>query len=150
MLIEQAIYKLLKDDSGVTALVAGRIFAGIWKQEVSTYPGIVYRAPGDGRREIVRVLESGCSLVKQPIHVFSAAKSYGQAAILDSLICTALDEFRGNVADTSVSPPESIEIQGIFLTRMAHAHQYQDRTQLHEFISEFDCHFIDPLRPTEI
>lgn len=146
MLIEQAIYKLLKDNSGVTALVAGRIFAGIWKQEVSNYPGVLYRAPADGRREIVRVLEGGCSLVMQPIHVFSAAKTYGQAATLDSLVCTALDEFRGTVTDTSVSPPGSIEIQRIFLTRLAHAHQFTDRTQLHEFTSEFNCHFIDPLR----
>lgn len=150
MLIDQVIYKLLKADSGITALVAGRIFAGIWKQEVTTYPGIVYHAPADGRREVVRVLQSGCSLVKQPIHVFSAARSYGQAATLDARVNVVLDEFRGTVTDVTVSPPESIVVQGIFLTRLAHAHQYDDKTQLHEFISEFDCHFIDPLRPTEI
>lgn len=151
MNIEQAIYSLLKANTAITDEVEGRIFAGIWKQEVITYPGIVYRPPPEGGKDIVRVLESGCALVRQRMHVFSAAKRFGQAAELDNAVIGCLDEYRGTVISFEQSPAESIDIQAIFLTSPAHSYMYDDRTKVHQFISVFECHYIDPQRvPTDV
>jgi hypothetical protein len=146
VLIEQVIYKLLKTNMDVTDLVAGRIFAGIVPQTIATFPLVMYKTPEDGGREVVRTIQGGCSLVRQRMRLFSAARTYGEAALLDAAVYGCLDEFFGTVINEQVSPPESIDIQGIFLAQPAHAHQFVDKTQLHEFISEFDCHFIDPSR----
>lgn len=146
MLIEQAVYKILKTDPGVTALVVGRIFAGVMPQQNQTFPAIVYRAPADSGRMNVYTLEGGIALVRQRIQVFSAGRTYGQAALVDAAVGDALDEYRGTVVNLEASPSESIDIQGIFTTLVSHAHQYVDTTQLHEFITEFECHFIDPRR----
>lgn len=150
MLIEQAIYKILKTTAGVTNLVVGRIFAGVMPQQNTTYPAIVYRTPPDGGRLMTEVLEGGCSLVRQRIHVFSAGRTYGQAALVDAAVGDALQEYHGTVYNTDASPQESIDIQSIFMTLMSHAHQYVDKTELHEFVTEFECYFIDPRRLTGI
>lgn len=153
MQIEDAVYQLLKTDAAVTAIVSGRIFQGVMPQEVHSYPGIVYRAPEDGGRAIIRTLEGGCTLVSQRIKVFSAAHKANQSGPLDIAVIKCLDEFSGTVTEPDTSPEESIEIQGIYLTQpdqgLAHAYQYVDKTKLHEFISEFDCYFIDPSRISE-
>lgn len=152
MQIEEAIYKLLKTSGTVTDLVVGRIFAGVIPQENHTWPALCYRAPADtGRgREVIRVLEGGCTLVRQRIQIFSAGRTYGAASTLDQAVSSVLDEFRGTVVKDATSPEESIDIQGIFLAPrgngLAHAYQYVDKTKLHEFISEFDCNFTDLTR----
>jgi hypothetical protein len=149
--IEQALYKLLKTDAAVSGFVAGRIFAGVMPQQVETYPAIAYRAPaaggrGAGSRETFHTLPSGCTLVRQRLQVFSAAKTYGEAALLDEAVYTLLDEFRGTVIRDGSSPEESIDIQGVFLGDPAHAYVFEDKTQLHQFVSEFAFNFIDPSR----
>lgn len=153
MLIEEAIYKILKTATPVTDLVVGRIFAGKIPQQNHTWPALCYGPPSDGRREPVRTLQGGVTLVKQRIQVFSAAQTMGRASELDIAICTTLDEFSGTVVDELTSPEESIDIQAIYLVPpgegIAHGHQWVDKTQLHEFLSEYDCHFIDPTRITE-
>jgi hypothetical protein len=144
--IEQAIYQILKNDTGVTDFVDGRIFAGIWKQEVTTYPGIVYRPPADGGRREVRTLPGGCTLVEQRMQVFSAAKKYGPAAELDYAVTQALGEFRNTVTNTELSPEEALDIQGIYLDAPAHGHSFEDKSQVHQFLSEFLCFYIDTTR----
>lgn len=145
MLIEEAIYRILKADSQVTGVVASKIFSGVAKQSV-TAPYLVYRAPAEGGRRITEVLEGGCALVQQDIDVFSVGTNYGAAATLDSHVENALHEYSGTVVNTDLSPSESIDIQRIFLNLPAHGHQYVDDTKLHEFVSRFRCYFLDPLR----
>lgn len=144
MNIEQAVYQILKTDAGIIALVSGRIFAGVAPQEVHDDQFLVYRSAGDRRH--VRTLEGGCALFTQRMHVFSAGRKYGQAAVLDDVVIQVLDEFRNTVTLPATSPPESIFIEGIFLTPLAHEYDYIDSTQRHQFISEFECTFLDPVR----
>lgn len=144
MNIEQAIYQILKTDSGITARVAGRIFAGVAPQQVHDDEYLVYRSAGD--RRIVRTLEGGCALFSQRMHVFSTGKKYGRAATLDDLVILTLDEFRNTVTLPDTSPSETLFIESIFLTPLSHEYQYVDKTERHEFISEFDCHYLDPSR----
>ena len=78
MLIEQAIYQILKNDAGVIALVGNRIFYGVLDQIVN-YPAIAYRPPAVGNRTLLRTLGGGCSLVSQRVHVYSASKGRGNS-----------------------------------------------------------------------
>jgi hypothetical protein len=144
--IETAVFQILKADPRVSAIVGGRIFAGKLQQDVK-FPAVLYRSPPEGGREVVRTLEGGCSLTKQIIHVFSSVKgNYGQAQRLDSVVIRSLDEYRGTVTDITASPPDSIEVLAIFMTRLAHAYEYDDKLELHTFVTEFECHFLDPLK----
>ena len=146
MLIEDAIYQILKANAAVTARVAGRFFSGVAPQTVHATPYIVYRADG---HEIVGTLEGGCELVRTRIEIFSAATTAGDAALTDAAVIKALHEFRGTVVKEDTSPEESIVVQGIYATPNCHEHGYVDKTKLHEFFSEFDCHYTDPSRITE-
>lgn len=137
MQLEEAIYQILKNDAGVTAIVSGRIFGLIVPQTV-TYPLALYRSPAYGGMDRARVLEGGSCFVKEPIHMFSASKVKAEAARLDQAINTALDEYAGTIGD--------VEIEAIFSTRLAHAYDYDDATQVHQFVTEFECHYLDPLR----
>ena len=150
MLVEQAIYQILKADAGVTALVSSRIVYGVLDQ-IQTYPAIAYRPPAVGNRTVLRTMEGGCSLVSQRVHVYSAAKGRGNsvaivAAELDAAVHSALDEYRGTVFDITVSPIESIEIHAIFSTNLAHRYVYDDQVQVHNFLTEFEIHYTDPMR----
>lgn len=147
MLIEEAVYKLLSTDSGVIALVGGRIFSGVLPQDLEGYPAIAYRAPATGNRRVIQVMEGGCSLVSQRIHVFSADKGkrkYGTAAELDAAVSIALNDYSGVVSIPATSPLESIDVQAIFQTTLAHAYGFDDKTQTHNFVTEFEIHYTDP------
>lgn len=141
--IEDAIYEILKADAGVTAIVSGRIFGGVIRETLKTFPVVLYRS--DGGRRPVRTLDGGCTLVEQRIHVFSAARGMADASDLDYAIHSALDEFSGTVSNGG-SPEQTIDIQGIFSGDLSHEHDYVDTTELHQFVSEFNCNFIDPRR----
>lgn len=143
VLIEQAIYALLKASSGVTDIVAGKIFSGVAKQ-TAVAPYVVYRTPPEGARRITRTIDGDCTLVRDGVLIFSVGRTYGEAAELDAAIEDALDEYAGTVTNTDASPEESIDIQQIRLDSPAHGHQYVDDTKLHEFLSKYECDFTDP------
>ncbi len=150
MLIEQAIYQILRNDAPIAALVGSRIVYGVLDQ-IQTYPAIAYRPPAVGNRTLIRTLGGGCSLVSQRVHVYSASKGRGNAvaelaAELDAAVSKALDEYRGTVSDMTVSPVESIYIQAIFSTNLAHRYVYDDPQQVHNFLTEFEIHYTDPQR----
>lgn len=150
MLVEQAVYQILKTDAAIIALVGSRIFYGVLDQIV-TYPAIAYRPPAAGNRTLIRTMQGGCSLVSQRVHVYSASKGRGnaiaqQAALLDAAVSKALDEYSGTIEDLTVSPSESITIQAIFSTGLAHRYVYDDPQQVHNFLTEFEIHYTDPQR----
>ena len=139
---------LLKLEPTVTALVAGRIFSGVLPQTV-TFPAIAYRPFGG--RKVVRTLSGGIALVEEAYHVFSADKGlghFGVATELDRAVNVALDEFSGTIVDTSslLSPPDSMDVQIIYSGDICHEYEYDDKLQLHQFVSEFRVHYLDPLR----
>lgn len=146
MLIEQAIYKILKADTGVTDQVVGRIFSGVAPQALTTYPVVVYRP--NGNRRIVALLDGGCTLVQQRIEILSGGRTFAEAALTDAAVGDALHEFHDTVVNLDASPQESIDVQGIFMDLPAHEYVFDDKTQLHQFVTDFMCHFIDPRRIT--
>ena len=147
MLIETALYQLLKNSSDVTNIVSGRIFSGVLPMKLEQFPAIVYRPPQRGGRRVIRTINGGCALVEQPIHVFCAAKTnYGEAARLDDAIFHALDEFRGVVYDPTTSPMDSIKVEAVITTEISHSYAFIDDTKLHQFITEYLFHYVDPIR----
>jgi hypothetical protein len=148
MLIESALYQILKNSGTIANIVHGRIFSGVLPLKLDTFPAIVYRPSPRGGRKVVRTIDGGCALVEQPLYIFSAAKTnYGEAARLDDAIFHALDEYpRSVISDLSMSPPDSIRIEAVLTTDLAHSYAYVDDTHLHQFITEYLFHYIDPIR----
>ncbi len=145
--IETAIYRLLKDNSGVSGIVSGRIWFGELKQNV-TYPAIAYKPLGD--RVTTRTLDGLCSLTVETYLVFSADRLENKsvASRLDSAVFAALDQFRGVVSDGG-SPEETLTVVGIF----GRGHKYEDDSQYRQgdahivnFVSEFEVHYLNPLK----
>lgn len=148
MLIETALYQILKADATITSLVSGRIFSGVLPKELTDFPAIVYRPPQKGGRKVVRTINAGCALVEQPLYVFSASKvNYGAAARLDDAIFHVLDEFpRTDVLDPTTSPPDSIRVEAIISTELSHSYAFVDDMKIHQFITEYLFHYVDPIR----
>lgn len=143
MIIEDVFYQLLKGDATLVAFRAGRLFLGAAKPEVEP-PYQVYRASSG--RQIIETLEGGVALTRQRMLVVSAAKKATDAADMDEATIHRLNEFSGVVTLPGTSPVESITVQGIFLAPLAHDGDYDDRSGLHEYASEFVCHYLDPRR----
>lgn len=148
MLIESALYQILKADTTIMSIVQGRIFGGILPRQLEAFPALCYRPPQKGGRKVVRTINSGCALVQQPIYIFSASKvNYGEAARLDTAIFHALDEFpRQDIVDPTTSPVESIRIETIITTELSHSYAWVDDIKIHQFITEYLFHYVDPIR----
>ncbi len=149
MLIEQALLLLLKaDTAGVFAITGERIYPGVLPQTV-TYPAIAFRPPNSGNREVERSLDDRL-LIKERLSFFCAAHGfakYEQAAKLDNAIFKALDNFTGEVPDTTVSPQESIRIQLCqIVDGRGHLYLgYDQATETHQFLTEFEITYEEPL-----
>lgn len=148
MLIESALYQILKRDSVIMSIVQGRIFSGVLPNKLDSFPALCYRPPQRGGRRVVRTINSGCALIEQPLYIFSASKTnYGEAARLDDAIFHVLDEFqREDVADVSMSPPDTIRVETVITTDLSHSYAYVDDMRLHQFITEYLFHYVDPIR----
>lgn len=147
MLVESALYQILKNSTTVMSLVQGRIFSGVLPDKLENFPALCYRPPQRGGRRVVRTINAGCALVEQPFYIFSAAKTnYGEAARLDDAIFHELDEFRGRVEDPTTSPIDSIKIEIVITTELSHSYAYVDDVRLHQFITEYLFHYVDPIR----
>jgi len=148
MLIESALYQILKASTEVMNLVQGRIFSGVVPLKLENYPAIVYRPPQRGGRRVVRTINGGCALVEQPLYIFSTAKTnYGEAARLDNTIFQVLDDFpRTDVSDPTTSPADVIRVEAIITTDLSHSYAYVDDVHLHQFITEYLFHYVDPIR----
>lgn len=148
MLIETALYQLLKNSTAVMNIVQGRIFSGVAPKDLKAYPAVIYRPPQRGGRRVVRTINAGCALVEQPLYIFSSAKTnYGEAARLDDAIFQLLDDFpRTDVEDPTTSPVDSIRVEAIITTDLSHSYAYVDDILLHQFITEYLFHYVDPQR----
>lgn len=148
MLIESALYQILKGSTQVMSLVQGRIFSGLLPDGLKNFPALCYRPPQRGGRRVVRTINGGCALVEQPLYIFSASQvNYGEAARLDDAIFQALDDFpRTDVEDPTTSPVDSIRVEAIVTTDLAHSYAYVDDMRLHQFITEYLFHYVDPIR----
>ena len=147
---EDAIYQILKNEPTITSKVDGRIWGGTIPQDVVRFPGIVYRA--DGNFRTVATLQGGVSLIGQRFWLLSVDHKYSDSADVDYAVILKLDEFSGTIVKPSTSPVESLDIQGIFVQPMSHIHDFIDgkapHGRLHQFASNFDCHYLLPSRKT--
>jgi hypothetical protein len=147
VLVEQALQKLLRTDAGVSALGA-RIYPNQLPQTPISYPAAAVRLVS--REHMGRRLErrGASGLARSRYRIFSTAEGtggYAQAKRLDEAIRLCLDGFAGTVTDETVSPQETVEIQGIeVLTSLDF---YDDKTATHQVATDFDV-WADEQQPT--
>ncbi len=145
MLIEEAFAQILNANVALDARINGRSYPGILPQEVD-YPAVAFRTVG--RESIMTLADGRSELIKKTIRTFSADKgpgNYESPKIVDDLLIKALEGFAGIVTNDTVSPVESMEIQGIFAVPGSSADGYDDRTQTNQVISEFEVWGVEPV-----
>lgn len=145
MLIEEALAQLLNGNAALNARIDGRSYPGILPQNVD-YPAVAFRTVG--RESIMTLADGRSELVKKTIRCFSADKgpgNYESPKLVDDLLTKAIEGFAGTVINATVSPVESMEIQGIFALPGAAADGYDDRTQTDQVISEFEIWGVEPV-----
>lgn len=139
MFIGEALFELLRTNAGVSAIIGNRIYPAILPQDC-IYPAISFRKSLLQKDPVLDVRSSG--LVKKRYLIFSTAqlvdspmRAYAQAEQLDEAVRLCLEGFRGIVMNT-ISPPGSIEIQGIF--HVLSQDLYDDSTQTYQTISGYE------------
>lgn len=131
MLVEKAFNLLLQEDTGVSAIVSGRVYSGNAPQ-TATYPLIAHRT--EGRSHIIS-LKASNGLRRTRFRVFSAAKTYAAAKNLDEAVRLAIQDFRGVVSDTA-SPPDTLRIQLIECESSIDM-PFDDATKTHQVVSDY-------------
>lgn len=118
--LDKALGILLDADTDVVAIAGANVYSEELPQskesggaQVQPYPGLSYREPADFNKRTIDTLEGGCTLVEETRDFFSAAKNKTVAKALSNAVFNLLHEFSGTVSDDA-SPPNTIEIQGIF------------------------------------
>jgi len=130
--LDQAIYRVLATNAGVTAIVGTRITAGVLPQ-TTTYPAIAYRLAGE---DSIVSLDASNGLRSSTVRVFCCTKAnYGAAASLAEAVRLAMADFKGSVSD-GASPSSTVTIQGTFAAGLFEA--YDDRTGTWQVIRDFD------------
>jgi hypothetical protein len=139
ILVEAALAQILKTDAALNALVSGRIYANVLKQDI-TYPAVAYRLRS---REHALILEQrgSAGFVKSRFAIFSAGEEYSDVKEVDETIRLALHGFQNNV----IIGLEIFEIKGIFA--LTSTDFFDDTTQTHQVMSEFDV-FHEEVQPT--
>lgn len=147
MIVAQALFKLLSTNAALIALVDDRIYPGKLPQDLGRdryqYPAIVFRRV---ERLSLPILDAGSTgqprgssgLQQSRWRFFSVGlePTYSVQAQLDEVIRLCLDGFQGVVIDDTVSPVESIEIQGIF--PLTSTDFNDDKTATFQVISDYD------------
>ncbi len=149
MLAKDAIYILLTENAGVAALAIGGVRAGILDQ-TTTYPAIAFRRISYQR--VGRLQKRGHSgLAKYVFRFFAtanlAAGGYDAAMNLHEAIRLCLDGYEGEVINSSASPAESLDIDGIFPEGSLFDF-YDDPTQTYQVVSDFEV-WGPELQPTD-
>ena len=138
MFVQEALRQILIGNSGVNALVVGRVYPGVLAQTLQDYPAVAYRLV---RRTEDTVLESSpivTGLTESSFIFYSVAKGTNGptiAARVDAAINACLQGFSGEVVLTGSSPVSSIHIQGVFLE--GSEDHYDDITQTHQVASVY-------------
>jgi hypothetical protein len=146
MIVAQALFKILSTNTTLIALVGDRIYPGKLPQDVGggyTYPAIVFRRVERSSLPILNPGEPGESrgssgLQENRWRFFSIGlePTYSVQARLDEAIRLCLEGFQGVVTDETISPVESIEIQGIF--PLTSVDFNDDKTATFQVISDYD------------
>ncbi len=134
MYVEEALFKLLRDNAAVSAIVMTRIYPIVLDRNV-IYPAIVYRELHGSADEHEETLDGSAGLRHSRFGIYST-QSLDEEALDESPYLTvlrlaetirlALQGFTGTVYSDD-SPPEAIFIGNI--SAGAHEDRYDDPTQ---------------------
>ncbi len=138
MFAHRALRLRLINDAAVSTLIGTRIFAGVLKQGV-TYPAVAYRQIGAD--SIERLEERGHSGLAQYRYRFFSTTTlanggYDTAKDVAEAIRLCIQGFSGVITDSSVSPIETLNIQGVFHRFTLDG--YDDSTQTYQVISDYE------------
>ena len=142
MLLHEALRIRLKADVAVAALVEDRIYGAVAAQSTA-FPALVYRLINkDPVRRMNRRGHSG--LCRYRFRFLSACDkeaggaigAYATAKAVDEAVRLCLEGFQGTITKTTVSPEESVIVNGIFQRNSNDA--YEDKSQTYHVISDYD------------
>lgn len=137
MYAHEAIRLRLRADAGVSAITT-RIYKGVLTQSV-TYPAVAYRGTDEEAQRRLETFTSG-GISRLELRFFSTTNlangGADRAYALDRAIKASLEGFSGTITDTSVTPNESVSIQGIFHQRTFEA--YDDKSQTYQVITDYE------------
>lgn len=111
--LKQAVYLLLSQNVGVTAIVdAGTGMMTGFLSQSATYPAISIQWPDE---DSITSLSGSCGLAQSTIRVFCASKvSDAQAEQVAELVRLALADVKNREVSDGLSPESTLKIQGIF------------------------------------
>lgn len=113
--IEQALAQVLEANAGVFAICGSRIYPGYLPQGTITWPALAYKIQGRAKE---KVLEPGVpTVVNSEVHMYclsNSANAFAETKRLSEAVRQALEGFMGTVVKTGSSPPEAVEIYGVF------------------------------------
>lgn len=135
-LIEEAIKSVLTDDAGVSAAVGNRVYGGYLTQ-TTQLPAVAYRQIGEDVLPTMTANDGHPGHVMRRMRFFSTSKGVGkylEAKQVDEAIRLALHGYSGTVTN-SLSPSESITIQGIFSENCIDL--FDADTQIHQIVRDF-------------
>lgn len=124
---EDAIFALLSQDEGVSAIVGARIYPLITPEE-GAYPALSYFRV-DGPRE--HALEGPAGFAHPRIQVDAWANDYATAKTLTEAVIAALDGYRGAVAGVSVSAIIALGDHDLYEPRTKTFHRAADFEVMH-------------------
>lgn len=144
MFIEEALKQILSDSASVSALVGTRIIPGVVEQ-TTVWPAVAYRRVDEEREP---TLDSPATTAPVARFVFFSVVKRGTyngvsarrlASLVDKAIRQRLLGFSGDVVVDALSPPESMEVQGIFFVHAADT--YDDKTESYQYATVYDVAF---------
>lgn len=148
MVIEDALKKILSDSAEVRSLVGTRVHNGVLPQKLATtdYPCIVFRKVDEDREPTL-----GSASTEPPNAefvffavtrgVFADKSAQRMASTVDKTLRGAIHGYKDVVIVDTLSPPEMMDVQGIFFRRAAHT--YDDKTETHQYASVYDVRYSD-------
>lgn len=136
MFVHEALRLRLIADTDVAA-ISTRFYPGFLTQDV-TYPAVAYRLVS--KDTPTRLDTRGhCGLAQFRLRFYSttdkAHGGYDSAKNLDDAIRLCLQGFAGTITDATVSPVETLDIEGIFHDNTVDG--YEDQTQTYQVISDY-------------
>lgn len=123
-MIESAIYTILNSRTELTDLVASRITPGVIEQ-TSSMPALVFRRLSTERSQVLE--GKGDGIVVAEFEVVSVARSYLEAKEVSKQARLALENFRGDSANTNIFRTELFDDSDF----------YEEKDKLHKVIQDY-------------
>lgn len=145
MYVEEALFKLLTEDAGVSPLIGTRIYPGDLT-ETTTYPAIAVRTETDTPEPVLDSRVVGVPQKNFDFYVCSKgprndAQAYRQLRRVVEAMRLCLQGYSGVVGD-ALSPESFVTIQGIFRD-VENDIPYDDKTGTHRSIARYNVRYVE-------